>query len=70
MLETLERFEEDTNGKARRHGKLKVILEVAPAIEVSPERDRSAEVDPLMGQLQHELEKLIDRLALESPEIR
>ena len=70
VLETLERFEEDTNGKARRHGKLKVILEVAPPIEVSPERDRSADVDPLMSTLQDELQKLIDRLALESPEIR
>lgn len=67
VLETLERFEEDLCDKARLHGQLTVILQVLPAIEVSPERDRKAAVDPLMEQIRVSLEAALARLALESP---
>jgi hypothetical protein len=67
LLEMIERFEEDLTDKVTVHGALKVIIEVGEAIEVSPERDRSAEVDPLMLQLEEGLQGMLDRLARESP---
>jgi hypothetical protein len=69
VLETLERFEEDLSDEARVNGPLHVILEVGEAIEVSPERDRKAAVDPLMAEIQHALETMINRLAKLSPPI-
>jgi hypothetical protein len=67
VLETLEKFEEDLTDRARLHGNLKVILQVGEAIEVSPERDRKAPVDPLMVQLQQALQGMLEKFALESP---
>lgn len=69
VLETLERFEEDLTDKCRLHGQLKVILQVAPAIEVSPERSKGMPSDPLMQQIQVALESRLSKLALESPRI-
>jgi hypothetical protein len=69
VLETIEKLEEDLTDTARIHGKLKVILQVGPAIEVSTERDRKAPIDPLMLQIQQALQGMMDKLALESPEI-
>ena len=67
VLEMIEKFEEDVTDKARLHGDLKVVLEVGEAIEVSPERDRKAPIDPLMTQIQQALQRMIDKLAEESP---
>ena len=67
QLKTIERFEEDLTDKVTVHGSLKVIMEVGEAIEVSPERDRSAEVDPLMSRVEESLQGMLDRLARESP---
>lgn len=67
VLEIIEKFEEDITDKARLHGKLKVILNVGEAIEVSHERDRTAPIDPLMTQIQASLQSMIDDLAKESP---
>jgi 1-acyl-sn-glycerol-3-phosphate acyltransferase len=67
ILEIIEKFEEDITDKARLHGNLKVVLDVGQAIEVSPERDRSAPIDPLMTQIQQSLQGMIDQLAAESP---
>jgi hypothetical protein len=47
-----------------------VIIEVGSAIAVSPERDRSVEIDPLMTQLEESLQGMLDRLARESPKYR
>jgi 1-acyl-sn-glycerol-3-phosphate acyltransferase len=66
ILEIVEKFEEDLTDKARLHGKLKVVIEIGEAIEVSPERDRKAEVDPLMLQIQQALQEMIDRLGREA----
>lgn len=66
MLETIERFEEDLTDTVRVHGKLKVVIQVGEAIEVSPKRDRSAEVDPLMVSIETSLQGMLDQLALES----
>ena len=70
LLEMIERFEEDLTDKVTVHGSLHVIIEVGPAIAVSPERDRSAEIDPLMSQLEEALQGMLDRLARESPKYR
>lgn len=67
VLEIIEKFEEDITDKARLHGDLKVVLDVGEPIEVSPERDRQASVDPLMVQIQQALQAMMDQLATESP---
>lgn len=67
LLETIERFEEDLAGHARIHGHLKAVLEVGEAIEVSPERDRKATVDPLMLELEQRLNGMLAMLSEESP---
>ena len=66
ILETIEKFEEDLNGKCRIHGQLKVILDVGEAIEVSTKRDRSAESDPLMSTIRERLESNLEQLQTES----
>jgi len=67
LLETIERFEEDLTGKASVHGSLKAVIDVGEAIEVSPERNRSAQVDPLMARIEESLQGMLDQLARESP---
>ncbi len=67
LLETVERYEEDLTDQVRPHGKLHAILEVGEPIPVSPQRDRQALVDPIMARIEHELQTMLDRLALESP---
>ncbi len=67
LLETIERFEEDLDDKARIHGHLKVVIEVGEAIPVSPERDRKAPIDPLMGEIEGSLNRMLARLSEESP---
>jgi hypothetical protein len=66
VLEIIEKFEEDMFDKARRHGHLKVVLQIAPAIEVSPERVRGAPIDPLMVQIEQSLQSMIDEMGKES----
>jgi hypothetical protein len=41
-------------------------MQIGEAIEVSPERDRKAEVDPLMLQTQQALQTMIDELRKEA----
>jgi 1-acyl-sn-glycerol-3-phosphate acyltransferase len=67
VLEIVEKFEEDLFDHARVHRGRKVILEVGQAIEVAPERERGAPIDPLMVQIEQSLQQMLDRLALESP---
>jgi 1-acyl-sn-glycerol-3-phosphate acyltransferase len=66
VLETVERFEEDVTDKVRVHGQLKVVIDVGEAIEVTTERDKSVESDPLMDAIRTQLQGALDRLALES----
>ncbi|MDA1050258.1 MAG: 1-acyl-sn-glycerol-3-phosphate acyltransferase [Planctomycetota bacterium] len=67
LLETLERYEEDLTDKVRVHGSLHVIIQVGEAIDVSPNRDRKAKVDPLMARIERDLQSMLDQLAEESP---
>ena len=66
MLETIERFEEDLTDHARVHSPIHAVVEVGEAIEVSPERDRGAAVDPVMQALGSRLQELLDRLGADS----
>jgi len=59
FLETVERFEEDLTDVARVHAPVRAFVEVGEAIEVSPERARSAEGDPLMAAMRDQLERML-----------
>jgi 1-acyl-sn-glycerol-3-phosphate acyltransferase len=63
LLETVERFEEDLTDTVTVHGSLKAIIRVGEAMEVSTKRDRKAEVDPMMVELETRLQGLLDELA-------
>ncbi|MHB0955796.1 MAG: 1-acyl-sn-glycerol-3-phosphate acyltransferase [Pirellulaceae bacterium] len=67
LLETIERLEEDLTDRVRVHGHLKAVVEVGAAIVVSPERERHAPVDPLMSEIERQLQQMLNRLATESP---
>ena len=70
LIETVERIEEDLTDTARVHGPLKLRIDVGEAIEVSPNRERGAVVDPLMLQLEEKLQSMIDKLAEELTAVR
>ncbi|MCX6954554.1 MAG: 1-acyl-sn-glycerol-3-phosphate acyltransferase [Verrucomicrobia bacterium] len=59
LLETVERFEEDLTDTARVHAPVRAVVEVGEAIEVSPERTRSPDGDPLMSAIKDQLEKML-----------
>jgi 1-acyl-sn-glycerol-3-phosphate acyltransferase len=59
ILETVERFEEDMTDKARVHAPMRAVVEVGEAIEVSPERARGADGDPLMIAIREQLETML-----------
>ena len=59
LLETVERFEEDLTDVARRHAPFRAVVDVGEAIEVSPERARGGDGDPLMSAIRDQLEKML-----------
>lgn len=59
MLETIERFEEDMTDRARVHAPMRAVVEIGEAIEVSPERARGTEGDPLMTAIRTQLESML-----------
>ena len=63
VLETVERFEEDLTDAARTYRPMSAHIEVGEAIEVSPERDRGAAVDPVMQKLEDSLREMLRRNA-------
>jgi hypothetical protein len=60
LLETVERYEEDLTDRARAHPPIRAVITVGDAIEVSAERDRSAEGDPVTTQLRQAMETLLE----------
>jgi hypothetical protein len=66
ILETVEKFEEDLTDRCRIHGQQKVVMEIGEAIEVSPDKVRGVEVDPLMVEVRESLEEMMGRLQRES----
>ena len=69
ILETIDRFEEDLTDKLSVKGDLHVVLEVGEAILVDAKRPpRSPEgEDPILICIASDLQKMLDRLAQESP---
>jgi len=59
ILETVERFEEDTTDIARVHRPLRAIVDVGEAIEVAPECEYGSDGDPLMGEIREQLHALL-----------
>ncbi len=59
LLETVERFEEDLTDTARLHTSIRAVVDVGEAIEVSPERMRSPDGDPLMTSIREQLETML-----------
>ena len=66
VLETVERFEEDLTGQIHAHGPMHVVIEVGEAIEVATQRDRKAESDPVMQEIETQLREMLAGLAAES----
>lgn len=60
ILETVERYEEDLTDVSRAHPPLHVVLTVGDAIEVSAERDRSSDGDPITRQLRERMEAMLE----------
>ena len=69
ILETIERFEENLTDQVTVHGNLEVIIDVGERIEVSPQRDRSDDGDPLMSQLEEALSGMLEELEEAETEI-
>lgn len=65
VLETVERMVEDYCDRVSYHGPLHCTMQVGEAIEVSSERDRSAESDPAMALAAERLQAMLDGLAAE-----
>ena len=59
VLETVERFEEDMTDRARVHAPMRAVVEVGEAIEVSAERARGTDGDPLMSAIREQLESML-----------
>ena len=66
LLETVERFEEDLTDRVTMQRQLKAIIDIGEPMEVRPERDRAAAVDPLMSELAARLQAMLNELAKES----
>jgi 1-acyl-sn-glycerol-3-phosphate acyltransferase len=66
LLETVERFEEDLTDVARIHPSIRAVVDVGEAIEVSPERTRSPDGDPLMNSIREQLETMLAASAARS----
>lgn len=59
ILETVERFEEDTTDVARVHSPIRAIVDVGEAIEVPAEEQRDGDGDSLMGEIRERLTSLL-----------
>lgn len=60
LLETLERYEEDLTDVARPHFPIRAVITVGDAIEVSPNRERSVDGDPVTQALRQQMEQLLE----------
>jgi Acyltransferase len=67
VLETVERFEEDLTDTSRVHRPLHATIEIGEAIPVPPGRERGAASDPIMTQLRHDLETMLEQSRARRP---
>ena len=63
IFELVEKLEEDLTDKVRNHPPLHCVIDVGHAIEVSPLRIRNVALDPLIADLQHQIQGMLDKLA-------
>ncbi len=59
ILETVERFEDDLTDKVRILSPYRAIVDVGEAIEVSPDRPRGGDGDPLMATIRERIETML-----------
>lgn len=69
LIETIQRMQESINGKADHSIPLKAVIEFAPAIEVETGRPPRGERDPLMVELEQQLQTMIQRLSDEAKKL-
>ena len=66
IVETIQRMQETVYGEADHSVPLKVVIQFAPAIEVSVKRPPKGQGDPLMQSLEEQLQSMIQQLANEA----
>ncbi len=66
LVETIQRVQEAVYGKASDTMPLKVVIEVAEAIQVPHTKAPRGEADPVMTQLESSLQEMVGRLATEA----
>lgn len=66
ILETVERMAENLTGKDQAHPPMKAIIQVGEPFAVAGKRDRNAERDPLLQQLEDSLRGMLGELSSES----
>jgi 1-acyl-sn-glycerol-3-phosphate acyltransferase len=60
ILETVERFEEDTTDRARVHAPMRAVVDVGEAIEVSAEDEqRDGDSDPVMVKVREQMRAML-----------
>jgi 1-acyl-sn-glycerol-3-phosphate acyltransferase len=59
LLETVERFEEDLTDQVRVHGSLSATVTVGEAIEVNPAREGRGGADPLLQEIERQLQTML-----------
>lgn len=60
ILETVERFEEDTTGVARVHAPMRAVVDVGEAVEVSAEEERrDGDSDPVMLRVREQMRAML-----------
>ena len=64
FVETIERMDEYFTGSLGQLGRWRVEVQIGAAIPVSTQRDKSAEVDPLMEQLKTQLQGMLDAISV------
>jgi 1-acyl-sn-glycerol-3-phosphate acyltransferase len=67
LLETVERYEEDLTDHSRPHPPLHAVISVGEAIEATPTRDRSGEIDPVANELRRQLELMLEESKTRRP---
>jgi 1-acyl-sn-glycerol-3-phosphate acyltransferase len=68
ILETVERFDEDLTDHARVHPPMRAVVTIGEAIEVSPERTRGADGDPLMIAIREQMESMLANSLVRTPQ--
>ncbi|MEM6470417.1 MAG: 1-acyl-sn-glycerol-3-phosphate acyltransferase [Planctomycetota bacterium] len=66
LIETIQRLQESINGKSDNTIELKAVVEFAPAIEVDTSRPPRGAQDPMMTELEDNLQSMVRRLAGEA----